>query len=517
MQILQWLLPPVVGAIIGYSTNWLAIKMLFRPHNPIFVGKWRLPFTPGAIPSRRDDLAQKIGETVTTYLVNEAELHRVLLEPRVEEELAAALKVEWQNWCAREESLEQLLRERQPQLGERLTAYAAELLTQVAVVQMGNPQLRQQLVQGLAWFLNWVYCKPLPAERAQALASSLKQVLRDLHSNPLVREQLQLLLADTLSKGMHTISQSELSLRACFAIDEEGSSSLLSGLRYLEPQLIAAVQSFLHQESLLDELTQLIIEWVSRQPLIGFLGSFVSRERWEGLVQRLLQESSLYLEQPEHQAILGRELKNWLQAHLDEPLSLWLSYVDEEQLAHFLNTASTRLLAVYDQEESREWLVHFVRSRVHGLEESSLQSIISPWQGEPDFNHVAELLWSSVERTLQETASRGIIAENLQKVLQVAMSQPISASLGAVSLPDSAFAMASGLLLEAGVSSLQPLLKTLDISGMVQRRLSEFPVAEVEAITLSIAGRELQVITNLGALLGGLIGLSQLLLLRFVM
>lgn len=59
----------VIGAIIGGFTNHLAIKMLFKPHNPIyFMGK-RLPFTPGLIPKRRDELARQLGLTVVNHLL----------------------------------------------------------------------------------------------------------------------------------------------------------------------------------------------------------------------------------------------------------------------------------------------------------------------------------------------------------------------------------------------------------------------------------------------------------------
>lgn len=59
----------IVGAAIGGFTNYLAIKMLFRPYNPIYIGSWRLPFTPGLIPKRRAELATQIGLTVTNYLL----------------------------------------------------------------------------------------------------------------------------------------------------------------------------------------------------------------------------------------------------------------------------------------------------------------------------------------------------------------------------------------------------------------------------------------------------------------
>ncbi len=45
----------IIGAIIGSATNFLAIKMIFRPYNALYLGKWKLPFTPGLIPKRRGE------------------------------------------------------------------------------------------------------------------------------------------------------------------------------------------------------------------------------------------------------------------------------------------------------------------------------------------------------------------------------------------------------------------------------------------------------------------------------
>lgn len=57
-----------VGAIIGYFTNALAIKMLFRPLKPWKVGNLKIPFTPGLIPRRKEEIAASIGYLVENYL-----------------------------------------------------------------------------------------------------------------------------------------------------------------------------------------------------------------------------------------------------------------------------------------------------------------------------------------------------------------------------------------------------------------------------------------------------------------
>ena len=72
-----FLIPPVAGGVIGYFTNDLAIKMLFRPYKAIYIGKRKLPFTPGLIPSNQERLAQKVSDTIMGSLLTPTELQKL--------------------------------------------------------------------------------------------------------------------------------------------------------------------------------------------------------------------------------------------------------------------------------------------------------------------------------------------------------------------------------------------------------------------------------------------------------
>ncbi|WP_198954145.1 DUF445 domain-containing protein [Moorena bouillonii] len=69
--------PPIAGGIIGYFTNDLAIKMLFRPYRPIYLGKRQLPFTPGLIPRNQERLAKRVADTIMGSLLTPTELQRL--------------------------------------------------------------------------------------------------------------------------------------------------------------------------------------------------------------------------------------------------------------------------------------------------------------------------------------------------------------------------------------------------------------------------------------------------------
>ena len=65
---------PLIGAFIGYFTNYVAIKMLFYPKKPYYIAGVRLPFTPGLIPKKRDELIDKISSVVAEKVINKREL-----------------------------------------------------------------------------------------------------------------------------------------------------------------------------------------------------------------------------------------------------------------------------------------------------------------------------------------------------------------------------------------------------------------------------------------------------------
>lgn len=72
------LVPPVVGGVIGYITNDIAIKMLFRPRKAKFIGKWQIPFTPGLIPKEKNRIAESIGNVISKQLLDSGTLLDVL-------------------------------------------------------------------------------------------------------------------------------------------------------------------------------------------------------------------------------------------------------------------------------------------------------------------------------------------------------------------------------------------------------------------------------------------------------
>jgi len=119
---LAWI--PLVGALIGYLTNVLAVRMLFRPRRPVRILGLTIQ---GLIPRRRHELALAVGRTVAEHLVTPDDIRRVLAGDDVQAAFTRTI----------EEHIGRLLRERlvrgnpvvQRVLNERVLATLGRALT----------------------------------------------------------------------------------------------------------------------------------------------------------------------------------------------------------------------------------------------------------------------------------------------------------------------------------------------------------------------------------------------------
>ena len=75
-EILKLLSGPIIGAVIGYFTNMIAVKMLFYPQKEIRLFGRRLPFTPGVIPKGRARLAASVGTVIEKHLLTMEDITR---------------------------------------------------------------------------------------------------------------------------------------------------------------------------------------------------------------------------------------------------------------------------------------------------------------------------------------------------------------------------------------------------------------------------------------------------------
>lgn len=87
-MLLKAVLLILIGALIGWITNYIAIKMLFRPYKPINFGLFKIQ---GLIPKRRHQIGESIAETVQNELISVEDIVEKLENSNMDEEMEAVI------------------------------------------------------------------------------------------------------------------------------------------------------------------------------------------------------------------------------------------------------------------------------------------------------------------------------------------------------------------------------------------------------------------------------------------
>jgi uncharacterized membrane protein YheB (UPF0754 family) len=165
--------------ITGYGTNWLALRMIFRPYRPIEWAKGRvLPFTPGVVAKNQRRFAENMGKFVAGGLLNPQNIAATFDDKK------EVIRRQAQEYIAQPDLLipEKWLQENRTAIAAALTDWAAQALQQQA------DTLSKQIEESLTSFS----LKNLPWENITRLAE--EQLQNAESRQPLAAKAVQIAL-----------------------------------------------------------------------------------------------------------------------------------------------------------------------------------------------------------------------------------------------------------------------------------------------------------------------------------
>lgn len=139
---------PVVGGIIGYITNDLAIKMLFHPYKPVYIGKFHVPFTPGLIPSQKERIAKALGGVISGQLLNRETILKEALNAETEEKVRRKVLDFLNQQITSEESVhDKLLKVADEERIMEVSAKTLESITEFAVRKLESAHIGEIIAE----------------------------------------------------------------------------------------------------------------------------------------------------------------------------------------------------------------------------------------------------------------------------------------------------------------------------------------------------------------------------------
>lgn len=514
--VLALVLPPLLGAIIGYVTNYLAIRMLFRPLTERRLLGIRLPLTPGIIPRQRYQLSESIARMVSTKLLTEDTLATKLQDPAFRENLERSV-----------------------------ASFTAELLDRTPTPQDSPESTREGVHEVITAVLHGFLISEAFRDTArQVVGSAVEGVLKaPLSMVDPGEERLHALVG----RAVHAVSggQSADAIRVAVRrwierhVEEDTPLHEVVG-----PNILKRVADLLPRayDPILDSLVSFLRRPETRRELAFHGRVLVKRiiSRLSG-IQRLLVSATQYdrnlnesmpdivrdvidsMEQagqnPENRAriveVFRSRLSQWSETGVGA-LSASLA-VDLPEVADRAVEAGLELLG---REDVHERMTASIAGFLERRGDDPIGMILGDTTG-LDEAGIRERASSLVDRWLATPGVPARVAERVtafvRRFLTTARGEPLRTYLP---LDESQKRRIDGLLadrLQGQIARRVPeLLAGLDVHGMVVRKIDALDVESVEQLLLMVIARHLKWINLFGALLGALIGGIQVVLSRLI-
>ena len=139
---IKYIAAPFVCALIGWLTNYIAIRMLFHPKRPIKVLFWTWQ---GIFPKRQKELAVKLGQLVEQELVNHEDIKEVINDPEFIQKLHNSIEFYVDSF------IQNKLTSINPMLGSVLKGWGLEKIKSMIVQEIEGfiPEMIEQAAQEL--------------------------------------------------------------------------------------------------------------------------------------------------------------------------------------------------------------------------------------------------------------------------------------------------------------------------------------------------------------------------------
>ena len=496
--------PPLLGAVIGYVTNYIAIRMLFRPLTEKRVLGLRIPFTPGIIPRQREALAENIGRMVSTQLITEETVRNHLKGQPFQARAEGAVARATESLLDRPIDAHLLKGTVRDIFGSSTVTAAGE-----GTAGVGPHRIVVAFVDALVEALGTVQLKrilPMEDQRRRLVENGYRGLLE----GP---------LRQSLKEAARNWADREADSGATLAsLLPEQSIELVMDLsnRLYEPALDALIR-WLKQPEVRREMETrgrgLVRDIVERLTVFQrFLVSAAQYDRrLDATMPDIIWDVITSLDDAgrrgDNRAMVLAGIRTFLSRLRKTPLATATDSagIDPRKALEWL---VDRLVDLLESPTAQEAVVATTLERIEELQEKTLLEIGLLFTGgdrEETRVQLRERILGAIE---SGPGSVPRVVETLLDGLHgVTMRDLVTMEPGTKKKIDAR--IADGLL-KMTEEHLPSIVSALDVYGLVVNRINALDVAEVERLLLMVIAKHLKWINLFGALLGALIGGTQI-------
>ncbi len=521
--------PPILGAFIGYLTNKVAIRMLFRPLKRLHILGLRVPMTPGVIPAKRHELAKNIGEMVGSHLLTSRDIGTALSEERFQDHLYALVDERVHDLLNRELGiLPQLI----PQRFQ--TYFKVAVRTIKYQFRMGvhrylqSGEFEQRVARTVIEQLDDFGEKPLndlvePGERV-----AFYSFIEDLVGNILDGKEAQKWLADYLREYFEQSAAD--GNKIADHLPEPLYDLILDIIQQRSPDILQQLARMIAEPPVRERIIKAVRGGVdnfmdSLGPLGAMAGSFLDMKVLEEKVQEYLVDNEeniiTWLQSPDVQERFSTVLAEQTRKFLDTPLSDILDRVAHGQLDAICNQISVQVFGVLRSGGVKEAMSTMLRDNLeemvrHG--ERSVSDITRQFLSPETVKKIKQTLTEETVVLLRSQRIRKMLDKMMNSMFDSFLNRPLGILHNILpagvrtGITEYAVLTINRILLR----EVPSLVVSLNIQQIVTEKVDSLDLLKLERLLLSIMEEQFKYINLFGALLGFVIGLVNLLVLRLL-
>jgi len=524
-QYLPYLLPPLLGALIGYVTNYIAIRMLFRPLRAWRLLGLRVPLTPGIIPAKRGELARKMGEMVGEHLLTVEDVSSAFGKESVQRELRLAVTDKLGLFLDRElGSLESLVPDRFRSRFRELVELLCGKLVKLVWEYLHSDGFEQRL----RGYLNRQGDQLLGRDLASFLTpqryGSLHQHLDLKYSEFFRSEKLAGAVGDYVDRKTEQLIVSDRPLREL--LPQDLIELLLAQLEKELPPLVEKFGGMLYdpqfRKRLVKKGKQAIDSFLdSLGGLAGLLSGFIDLDKIYDKIPDFLDkagdEIAAWLREAETQEQLAKLLRERVDGLLERSLASYLENLPYEKVAGVRKFLRNRTVDMLQSRKTVETALALTGNGIDRIKDRSFDNLLRSTLPDGGVERSREFL---VEKLLE--LCRSPEAKNALEVIIREQGEDwiYRKPLGLLSarLPGDLRGELEAALCQLVEEMLRKeaprLVETLNVRRMVEEKVNGLDILQVEGLLMGIMKEQFRYINLFGALLGFLIGCINLLLLQ---
>lgn len=459
----------VTGGIIGYFTNWLAIKMLFRPlEEKYFLGR-RLAFTPGLIPKEKDRIARTIGMTVEEYLLSPEAIMKSLEENNFKLKFKHFIGLTLDDFKNKDYRLGDLIEE---YMGDRLETIHFQIRE-----NLREAMVRTLVDMDLKTFIEDMVNKELTNEEN---IKFLQDWTKESYKNFINRQESKERIIAKLSREFDIRKEKKLGEVLPKGLEEDINRYIDENYKLLAFKL----REILGKDNIKGKL-KLAIRQLVEENVGGLLASFIPMEMVgeKGyLVVATYLESEAF--KKDLKDLLGLLVNNLYESKLEDISKNLGETIDLNKLASYI-------LSILDSKLIEEELGKLIEKLVSNLNKEKI------YLG----------LEGKIRSIIRTDEFKLILNGAIDKILGQVLSLKLSTIIKGLYIDEEHIYNLGEKLFNAYLKKdINKLIKDLNISGIVEKTILEFDNEFTEKLILDIASKELKLITILGGILGMIIG-----------